>query len=99
MARMMELPETAVDYIEFDVGGGFGARGEFYPEDFLVAFAARKFGRPVTWTEDGVEHFMATGHSRETECELEIALDSSGLILGLRGDIRVDVGAYVRPNG
>ncbi len=39
MAAMMKLPEEAVDYIEYDVGGGFGARGEFYPEDFLVAFA------------------------------------------------------------
>jgi carbon-monoxide dehydrogenase large subunit len=47
MAQMMGLPEEAVDYLEFDVGGGFGARGEFYPEDFLVALAARKLGRPI----------------------------------------------------
>ncbi|MBX9775046.1 MAG: xanthine dehydrogenase family protein molybdopterin-binding subunit [Xanthobacteraceae bacterium] len=99
MAAMMKLPEEAVDYVEYDVGGGFGARGEFYPEDFLVAFAARKFGHPVKWVEDRREHFMAIGHSRETECELEIALDRDGLILGLRGDIFVDIGAYVRPNG
>lgn len=99
MARMMGLPETAVDYIEFDVGGGFGARGEFYPEDFLVGFAARKFGRPVKWIEDRREHFMATGHSREADCDLEIAMDKDGVILGLRGNIWVDVGAYVRPNG
>jgi len=51
MAKMMGLSEKAVDYVEYDVGGGFGARGEFYPEDFLVAFAARKFGRPVKWIE------------------------------------------------
>jgi aerobic carbon-monoxide dehydrogenase large subunit len=99
MAGMMGLPEEAVDYIEYDVGGGFGARGEFYPEDFLVAFAARKFGRPVKWIEDRREHFMAIGHSRETECDLEIALNGDGTILGLRGDIWVDIGAYVRPNG
>ena len=99
MAGMMGLSEEAVDYIEYDVGGGFGARGEFYPEDFLVAFAARKFGRPVKWIEDRREHFMAIGHSRETECDLEIALDGDGTILGLRGDIWVDIGAYVRPNG
>ncbi len=59
MAAMMKLPEEAVDYIEYDVGGGFGARGEFYPEDFLVAFAARSFGRPVKWIEDRREHFMS----------------------------------------
>src|SRR5215510_7751675 len=95
----MVLPEKAVDYVEYDVGGGFGARGEFYPEDFLVAFAARKFGRPVKWVEDRREHFMTIAHSRETECELEIALDRDGIILGLRGDIWCDIGAYVRPNG
>ena len=99
MASMMGLPETSVDYIEYDVGGGFGARGEFYPEDFLVAFAARTFKRPVKWVEDRREHFMAIAHSRETECELEIALDRDGMITGLRGDIVVDIGAYVRPNG
>ena len=99
MASMMRLGEEKVDYIEFDVGGGFGARGEFYPEDFLVAFAARMSGCPVKWIEDRREHFMAIAHSRETECEIEIALDAEGMILGLRGDIFVDIGAYVRPNG
>jgi aerobic carbon-monoxide dehydrogenase large subunit len=99
MASMMGLPEEAVDYVEYDVGGGFGARGEFYPEDFLVAFAARKFGRPVKWVEDRREHFMTIAHSRETESDLEIALDRDGTILGLRGDIWCDIGAYVRPNG
>ena len=99
MAHMMGLAEEAVDYLEFDVGGGFGARGEFYPEDFLVAFAARRFGRPIKWVEDRREHFMAIAHSRETECEIEMAFDRDGTILGLRGDIYVDIGAYVRPNG
>jgi len=99
MAGMMGLKEAAVDYVEFDVGGGFGARGEFYPEDFLVAFAARKFGHPVKWVEDRREHFAAIAHSRETECDIEIAFDQDGMILGLRGDIWVDIGAYVRPNG
>jgi carbon-monoxide dehydrogenase large subunit len=99
MAAMMALPEQAVDYVEFDVGGGFGARGEFYPEDFLVAFAARKFGHSVKWVEDRREHFMATGHSRECECDIEIALDRDGMITGLRGDLYCDIGAYVRPNG
>ncbi len=99
MASMMGLAEEAVDYLEFDVGGGFGARGEFYPEDFLVAFAARKFGRPIKWVEDRREHFMAIAHSRETECEIEMAFGRDGTILGLRGDIYVDIGAYVRPNG
>src|SRR5713101_7645702 len=99
LAAMMELPETAVDYVEYDVGGGFGARGEFYPEDFLCAFAARQFGRPIKWVEDRREHFMTIAHAREAECEIEMAFDRDGTILGLRGDIYVDIGAYVRPNG
>ena len=96
---MMNLPEEAVDYIEVDVGGGFGARGEFYPEDFLVAFAARKFGHPVKWIEDRREHLTAIGHSRESQCDVEIALRKDGTLLGLRGEIYVNIGAYVRPNG
>jgi carbon-monoxide dehydrogenase large subunit len=99
MAAMMGLPQESVDYVEYDVGGGFGARGEFYPEDFLVAFAARKYGRPVKWVEDRREHFMSIAHARETDCEVEIALDKSGTILALRGDMYCDIGAYVRPNG
>src|SRR5581483_11938363 len=99
MASMMNLPELAVDYVEYDVGGGFGARGEFYPEDFLVAFAAKKFGHPVKWVEDRREHFMSIAHSRETEAQIEIALDRDGTLLAMRGDIYVDIGAYMRPNG
>ncbi len=99
LAAMMNLPESGVDYIEYDVGGGFGARGEFYPEDYLVAFAARKFGCPVKWTEDRREHFLAIAHSRETECEIELAMDENGTLVALRGDIYADIGAYVRPNG
>ncbi len=99
LAAMMKLPESGVDYVEYDVGGGFGARGEFYPEDYLVAFAARKFGRPVKWTEDRREHFLSIAHARETECDIELAMDENGCIRALRGDIYADIGAYVRPNG
>ncbi len=99
LAGMLQLPEQAVDYIEYDVGGGFGARGEFYPEDFLVAFAARQLKRPIRWVEDRREHFLSIAHSRETECDIEIALDRDGTFIGLCGEIYVDIGAYVRPNG
>jgi carbon-monoxide dehydrogenase large subunit len=99
LAKMMDLDETAVDYVELDVGGGFGARGEFYPEDFLVAHAARAFGHPIKWIEDRREHFTAIAHAREMDADIEIACSEAGDILGLRGTIHVDVGAYVRPNG
>jgi aerobic carbon-monoxide dehydrogenase large subunit len=99
LAKMMQLPERAVDLIELDVGGGFGVRGEFYPEDFLVPFAARKLGRPVKWVEDRREHLIAANHSREIDCDLEIACRRDGTIVALRGCLYGDMGAYIRTNG
>jgi carbon-monoxide dehydrogenase large subunit len=99
MAKVMGLEETQVDYIEYDVGGGFGARGEFYPEDALTAICARKFGRPVKWIEDRREHLMAIGHSREADCDVEVAFSADGRILGVRAEMFCNIGAYMRPNG
>jgi aerobic carbon-monoxide dehydrogenase large subunit len=98
VAQMMGLSEPAVDLIENDVGGGFGARGEFYPEDFLIPFAARYVGRPVVWIENRREHLIAINHARQMDCDVEIACKRDGTILGLRGDVHVDLGAYVRTN-
>jgi carbon-monoxide dehydrogenase large subunit len=99
LAPMLALAEDAIDMIEPDVGGGFGVRGEFYPEDFLIPFAARHVGRPVKWIEDRREHLMATNHSREVDCDIEIACTRAGVILALRGHVYGDMGAYIRTNG
>ena len=99
LAAMLELPESAVVMKVADAGGGFGVRGELIPEDFLVPFLARKLNRAVKWVEDRREHFLATNHSRETTCELEIACDQDGTILGLRGEVTIDIGAYARGTG
>jgi aerobic carbon-monoxide dehydrogenase large subunit len=99
LARHLALAEDAIDMVENDVGGGFGVRGEFYPEDFLVPFAARKMGRPVKWIEDRREHFLASNHARDLQAELEIACAKDGTILGLRGRVLADQGAYIRTNG
>ena len=99
LAKQMGLSESAIEIVENDVGGGFGARGEFYPEDFLIPFAARHTGRPVKWTEDRREHLMCMNHARQAECDVEIACTRDGTILGLRGHAYVDVGAYMRTNG
>ncbi len=99
MAKVMGLAESQVEYIEYDVGGGFGARGEFYPEDGLIAICARKFGRPIKWIEDRREHLMSIGHSREADCDVEMAFATDGKILALRGEIFCNIGAYMRPNG
>jgi carbon-monoxide dehydrogenase large subunit len=99
LARLLGLPASSVDLIENDVGGGFGARGEFYPEDFLIPFAARHLGRPVRWIEDRREHLIAMNHARETDCDIEIACRRDGTILGMRGEVFVDIGAYIRTTG
>jgi aerobic carbon-monoxide dehydrogenase large subunit len=99
LAKQLGLAEHDIDMVENDVGGGFGARGEFYPEDFLIPFAARRSGRPVKWTEDRREQLMTLNHAREAECDVEIACKRDGTILGLRGHAYVDVGAYMRTNG
>lgn len=99
LAPMLGIAEADIDMIEVDVGGGFGVRGEFYPEDFLIPYAARQVGRPVKWIEDRREHLTATNHSRDVECEIEIACKRDGTILGLRGNIVSDMGAYIRTNG
>jgi aerobic carbon-monoxide dehydrogenase large subunit len=99
LAGQIGLSEDAIDMIENDVGGGFGARGEFYPEDFLIPFAARHIGRPVKWTEDRRENLLAMNHAREAEIDVEIAVGHDGIIMGLRGHADVDMGAYMRTNG
>jgi CO/xanthine dehydrogenase Mo-binding subunit len=91
--------QSRVRLVELHVGGGFGARGEFYPEDFLIPFAAMRTGRPVAWVEDREENLRATNHSREQVHRAEIALKSDGTFLGLRDTFINNTGAYVRTHG
>lgn len=99
LAGMLGLADDQVDLMELDVGGAFGVRGEFYPEDFLVPFAARRLGRTVRWQEDRHEHMKAANHSRELTFDIEIACNGEGKILGLRGRVTCDQGAYVGTTG
>lgn len=99
LAAAFGLAEDDVELFVTDVGGGFGVRGELYPEYYLAAEASRRTGRPVKWIEDRREHFAATNHSRDVECVLEIAAERDGTITGMRAVLRADMGAYVRTNG
>ena len=99
LAEAFALPENSVELIEMDVGGGFGARGELYPEDYLVPIASRRAKRPVKWIEDRRENLTASNHSRDIICDLEIAATADGEILGMRATVQGDMGAYVRTNG
>ena len=99
LARHLEIDEERIHFIEPDVGGGFGVRGEFYAEDFLIPLASFRLGLPVKWVEDRVEHLSSANHSREVQCEVEIAARNDGTLLGLRANVYGDMGAYVRTHG
>ena len=96
LATFLGLPEHGIHFIEPDVGGGFGVRGEFYPEDFLIPFLALRLGRPVKWIEDRREHFLATNHSREQRWEVEVAAGKEGDLQAVKARIWNDMGAYIR---
>ena len=99
LAPIFGVPPGALRLTEVDVGGGFGARGELYPEDILVPLAALRLGRPVRWIEERRESLMATNHARQVEYEVEMGFDGGGRIVALRAVIRADIGAYVRTAG
>jgi carbon-monoxide dehydrogenase large subunit len=99
LSSLLQIPEHRIHFIEPDVGGGFGVRGEFYPENFLVPFAAIKTGRSVKWTEDRAEHLISANHSREHVCEMELAVRNDGTILGMRARVLGALGGYVRTHG
>ena len=93
-AALLGLPEARVRCLALDVGGGFGGKGHVYPEDLLVAFLARRLGRPVRWIEERREHLMSATHSRDQLHDVEIGFDDDGHILALRDDYLVDCGAW-----
>ena len=99
LSAMLGLPESHIHFIEPDVGGGFGARGEFYPEDFLLPFAAIASGRPVKWIETRREHFLSINHSRGQYWEIAIAASRDGTLLGIDAAVLHDLGAYMRTHG
>lgn len=96
LSKLIGMPIESIDMIEVDVGGSFGMRGEFFPEDFLVPFAARLLKRPIKWIEDFREHLIASNHSREYDADIELVCDKDGKIVALRGEVFADAGAYLR---
>jgi carbon-monoxide dehydrogenase large subunit len=99
LAGMLGMPAYRIHAHAMDVGGGFGARGEFYPEDLLVPWLARRLHRPVKWTEDRAEALVALNHSRDQIHHIGAAFTADGRLLGLRDRIVHDNGAYLRTHG
>jgi carbon-monoxide dehydrogenase large subunit len=94
LADLLLLSENQVRVVAPEVGGAFGAKYLVYPEEVAVAAASRVLGRPVKWIEDRREHFLAAIQERDQHWDIEIALDGGGHILGVRGTMIQDQGAY-----
>jgi len=99
LVRMLGRSPHSLHLFEGHTGGGFGIRGELYPEDVLVLVAALRLGRPVKWIEDRREHLIAANHSRHQHHRVRAAVDPQGRLLGLEDEFFHDQGAYVRTHG
>ena len=99
LADLLEYPEHLIQFVELEVGGGFGIRGEFYPEDLLVPWTAMRLQRPVQWIEDRREHLMAANHSRQQWHETEMGFDAGGRLVALIDRFITDMGGYIRTHG
>src|SRR5262249_48106634 len=78
-----------------DVGGGFGPKAPFYAEEAVIPAVALRLGRPVKWFEDRREHFLAATQERDQHYDVAVAVDRDGKILGVRGTLLHDTGAFM----
>lgn len=99
LASMLGLPLDRIHLHEGHVGGGFGIRGELYPEDVLACAAALRLTRPVKWIEDRYEHLVAANQSRGQVHRVRAAVDQRGFVLGLDDEFWFDQGGYIRTHG
>ena len=97
--RLPGLRSTNVRIVSRDTGGGFGIRSKLYPETVALAWAARKFRRPVKWRGDRSETFVSDYHGRDQVNHAEMGLDADGRIVALKVETIVNIGAYISENG
>ena len=95
LARHLALEEHDVRVIAPDVGGGFGPKAVFYPEEIVLPLVSRLLNRPVKWIEDRREHFLSTTQQRGQLWDVEVAANEEGRLLAVRGRCLHDNGAYV----
>jgi carbon-monoxide dehydrogenase large subunit len=98
LMKLLRLDENQLRVVAPDVGGGFGAKFLLYPEEVTLAAACLKLRRSIRWLEDRREHFLAAIQERDQYWDLEVAFDDEGRLLGLRGTMIHDQGAYT-PQG
>ncbi len=98
-AEILGLPTEKVRILVGDVGGGFGMKTGIYPEDVVLAYCTRHLKRPLKWTADRLEEFLAATHGRDVNSKAELALDANGKVLALRVSSLANVGAFATPAG
>jgi carbon-monoxide dehydrogenase large subunit len=99
LAALLELSTEAVRVIAPDVGGAFGMKASLYPEDLLVAFAARRLSRPVKWIATRGEDLLSAGHGRGARSRGRLALDADGRLLGLEAQFDFPLGYWTPFSG
>ncbi|MBV8535576.1 MAG: xanthine dehydrogenase family protein molybdopterin-binding subunit, partial [Alphaproteobacteria bacterium] len=98
LMALLRLDENRLRVLAPDVGGGFGAKFVMYPEEVTVAASCLKLHRAVKWIEDRREHFLAAIQERDEYWDLDVACDANGRLLGVRGRMIHDEGAFT-PQG
>jgi aerobic carbon-monoxide dehydrogenase large subunit len=96
MSLTLGIPEARMRVIAPDVGGGFGSKLDVYAEEALAIALARRTGRPVKWTEERSENYVATIHGRDVVSELTLAATRDGKITAVRGNMTCAMGAYLQ---
>jgi aerobic carbon-monoxide dehydrogenase large subunit len=97
--QILHVPESRIRVIARDVGGGFGMKGNVYPEEPVVLWAARRIGRPVKWIPTRSEALLGDYEGRDQNVTAELALDADGKFLGLRWTGSHNAGAYIEGAG
>jgi carbon-monoxide dehydrogenase large subunit len=96
VAALCGHPEHKVRVIAPEVGGGFGSKLNFYAEEALLPYLAKKLGRPLKWTARRSEDIVATIHGRDQICDLQVAADDDGKLRAIRATLYQDLGAYLQ---
>ena len=96
LAKMLGIEEAQIRIITPDVGGAFGAKFGADPEHAIVAWVARRLGRPARWAETRYENLIAMTHGRAQQQTLTIGGKRDGTVLAYRLEIVQDAGAYLR---
>jgi carbon-monoxide dehydrogenase large subunit len=97
--QILHVPESRIRVVARDVGGGFGMKGNVYPEEAIVLWAAQRVGRPVKWIPTRSEALLGDNQGRDQNVNAELALDTDGKFLALRWTGSHNVGAYIEGAG